>query len=384
MTTLRTLLITLAASAAVAAPAFADIAPKPVLPKNQNTLFWSEPEREGGFRAMEKVFPTHTVRHGKRLHALAPGKPLRVEGLKAYMTDKDVAAVVVLQNGRLRLEAYDRGFSRAGRWTSFSVAKSFTSTLVGAAVKDGYIKSLNDPVIAYLPELKGSAYDGVTVRQILTMTSGVKWNEDYADPKSDVAQLTHYMTRVDPGVDPTIEQARTLTREAEPGSKWVYKTLETNLIGVLVTHATKKTLADYLTQKVWKPYGMEQDAAWVTDRNNQESGGCCISVAARDYAHMGQFILEGGHGVLPADWLGQATVKQADIGAPGQGYGFQWWTRDDGEFDARGIFGQMIHIDPKRKLVVVILGDWDKATGKEHSLAREAFLKSVNAAVDAP
>jgi CubicO group peptidase (beta-lactamase class C family) len=378
---LRTPLLALLAAACVGLPAAAEVAPKPVLPTNQDVLFWNEAQRDGGFRAMEKVFPTHTVKRGKTVHALPKGAPLHVPGLKAYMDAEKTAAVVVLQNGKLRLEAYGRGFSGAGRWTSFSVAKSFTSTLAGAAVKDGYIKSIDDPVTTYLPELKGSAYDGVSIRQILTMTSGVKWNEDYTDPNSDVAKFN---SEAPPnGGDPTLSYMKRLPREAPPGEKWVYKTGETNLIGVLVTHATKKTLAHYLSEKVWKPYGMEQDAAWVVGPNGQEVGGCCLSVAARDYARMGQFILEGGHGVLPKGWLEAATHKEADIGQPGMGYGYQWWTRDNGEFDARGIFGQMIHIDPKRKLVVVILSNWDHASAPPESKAREAFLTDINKAVDA-
>lgn len=369
--------------AATVCAAHAQTAPgEAALPKNRGVLFWNDQERDAGFRAMEKIFPTHVVRKGEHVRELPQGTPLALPELDAYMARERTAAIVVLQDGKVRLEAYRRNFDAAGRWTSFSVAKSFTSTLVGAAVKDGYIKSIEDDVTAYIPELKGSGYEGVSIRQILNMTSGVKWNEDYADPNSDVAKFQAEAPQ--DGSDPVVSYLRRLPREAEPGTKWVYKTGETNLIGVLVTRATKKTLADYLGEKVWRPYGMEQDAAWMIAPNGQEIGGCCLSVAARDYARMGQFILEGGHGVLPAGWLAQATRKQAGIGQPGFGYGFQWWTRDDGTFAARGIFGQMVNIDPARRLVTVILSDWDKATNPERSLARERFLKSVAAAADAP
>lgn len=369
--------LTCLATGVLADPAPAD----PALPKNRNVLFWNDQERDAGFRAMEKVFPTRTVSRGEKVQELAQGAPLSVPNLDQYMTNERTAAIVVLQDGRARLEAYRRNFDAAGRWTSFSVAKSFTSTLVGAAVRDGYIRSIEDDVTAYIPELKGSGYEGVNIRQILTMTSGVRWSEDYADRNSDVARFL--AENPTDGSDPTVSYLRRLPREAEPGTKWVYKTGETNLIGVLVTRATKKTLADYLAEKVWRPYGMEQDAAWVTTENGQEIGGCCMSLAARDYARMGQFILDGGQGVLPEGWLAQATRKQADIGQPGFGYGFQWWTRDDGTFAARGIFGQMVNIDPARRLVTVILSDWDKATTLERSITRERFLKTIAAAADA-
>lgn len=157
---------------------------------------------------------------------------------------------------------------------------------------------------------------------------------------------------------------------------------------MLVSQATGKTLSDYLSEKIWKPYGMEQDAVWMLGSTGHEVSGCCISAALRDYARFGQFIAEGGriHGksILPADWLARATTKQADIGAPGRGYGYQWWTYDDGSFAASGIFGQSIFIDPKRKLVIAINGDWPKAVDPQGlRLARDVFFKAVQAVVSA-
>jgi CubicO group peptidase (beta-lactamase class C family) len=357
------------------------------------TLFWSQAQKEAGFPHMEAVFATRTVKRGAHVHPLPAGKPLDVsvtangkaETVDQFMADNMNAGVLVIQDGKIRLEKYALGYGPTGRWTSFSVAKSFTSTLVGAAVKDGYIKSLDDPVTLYIPGLKGSAYDGVSIRQVLTMTSGVKWNEDYTDPKSDVAQF--YTVKPDPGVDPTVSYMRKLPREAPPGTNWVYKTGETNLIGVLVTSATHKSLADYLSEKIWKPYGMEQDAVWMVDGRGQESGGCCISVALHDYGRMGMFMLGGGvargKSVVPDGWIAAATHKQADIGEPGLGYGYQWWTVDDGTYNAAGIFGQAIHIDPKRKLVVVISSAWPHATDQGLQKNRLALFQAVAQAVDA-
>jgi CubicO group peptidase (beta-lactamase class C family) len=301
-----------------------------------------------------------------------------------YMAHQRSAGIIIVQDGKIRFEKYSLDFSKTGRWTSFSVAKSLTSTLVGAAVRDGYIKSLDDKVTAYIPDMKGSAYDDVTVRQLLTMTSGIKWNEDYADPKSDVARFTKHVA--EPGVDVTVSYMRKLPREAPAGSKWVYKTGETNLIGVLVSSATKQKLSDYLSQKIWAPYGMEQDGAWILGSTGHEISGCCFSARLRDYARFGMFILGGGKigntSVLPDDWLPQATTKQADIGVPGRGYGFQWWTYDDGSFAAQGIFGQGIFIDPKRKLVIASNGDWPKATDGPIEEERERFYRAAQAAVD--
>lgn len=356
------------------------------LPKDQNVLFWTQDQRDTAFRAMDKIVKTNTIAAGGPVRALVPGKPIKLDlDIDAHMQRQRNAGLVIIQDGRIRFEKYALGYGPEGRWTSFSVAKSLTSTLVGAAIRDGYIKSIDDKVTAYMPDLRGSAYDDVTVRQLLTMTSGVKWNEDYTDPKSDVALFT--LQKPEPGVDVTVSYMRTLPREAPAGSKWVYKTGETNLIGVLVSSATGKTLSAYLSEKVWKPFGMEQDAAWMLGSTNHEISGCCISATLRDYARFGMFILEGGiaggRKVLPDDWLPHATAKQADIAFPGRGYGYQWWTNDDGSFAAQGIFGQGIFIDPKRKLVIASNGNWPHATDPEGVGAeRQAFYKAVQRAVD--
>jgi CubicO group peptidase (beta-lactamase class C family) len=301
------------------------------------------------------------------------------------MKAQRTAGLVIIHDGKIRVEKYGLDFDGNGRWTSFSVAKSLTSTLVGAAIKDGYIKSLQDKVTVYIPEMKGSAYDDVTVEQLLTMTSGIKWNEDYEDRNSDVAKFN--LHKAEPGVDVTVSYMRTLPREAPAGSKWVYKTGETNLIGVLVSKATKKSLSAYLSEKIWAPYGMEQDASWLLGSTGHEISGCCVQASTRDFARVGQFILDGGKiggvSIVPDDWFGAATTKRADIGMPGRGYGYQWWTYDDGTFAAQGIFGQGIFVDAKRKLVIASNSNWPRATDEKSADDRQAFYKVVQQAIDA-
>ncbi len=357
------------------------------LPKDQNVLFWTVDQRDAAFRQMEKLVDVNQIPAGGAVLALPAGTPIKLGlDVDAYMKSQRNAGLIIVQDGKVRFEKYGLDYDAQGRWTSFSVAKSFTSTLVGAAIKDGYIKSLDDKVTQYIPDLKGSAYDEVSVRQLLTMTSGVAWNEDYTDPKSDVALFNTH--KADPGVDVTVSYMRKLKREAPAGSKWVYKTGETNLIGVLVSSATKKTLSAYLSEKVWKPFGMEQDAVWMLGSTGHEISGCCVSASLRDYARLGLFVSGGGmiagKSIFPNDWLTQATAKQADIGAPGKGYGFQWWTYDDKSFAAQGIFGQGIFIDPSRKLVIASNGNWNTATDEDGVGAeRERFYKAVQAAIDA-
>lgn len=341
-------------------------------------LFWSQEERLRNFPAMEQIFPGNTVKAGGKVRPLPDGAPLPLAEAEvaAFMAAQNVAGLIVLHNGKVRLERYALGYSAQGRWTSFSVAKSVTSTLVGAAIRDGHIQSIDDPVTRYIPDLAGGGYDGVTVRQILTMTSGVRWNEDYTDPNSDVARM--FAEAVPTGMDPTVAYMRKLPRVDPPGSKFVYKTGETNLIGVLVRRATGKSLSAYLSEKIWQPYGMERDAFWMTDQTGSEVSGCCLSVSLRDYARIGQMTLDGGKGIVPDGWFADAT--RAQVSFPGGGYGYQWWTLPGGNYAAQGIFGQVILIDPANKLVMVTSAAWPKATDRDLSQARLAFAMKVQAA----
>lgn len=374
-----------------AAPAFAQT---PIKPDTPSILFWRGDTQASGYRTIERIYETHVIRRGPHVHPLpkaaktiAPtwsheGKQWDVA---SYMAANRVSGLLVLKDGKILLERYGLGRKPTDRWTSFSVAKSVTSTLVGAAIQDGKIKSLASPVTDYIPELKGSAYEGVTVRQMLMMSSGVQWNEDYADPKSDVAQAGTKM--LEPGVDPMVSYLRKLPRATEPGSKFNYNTGETDLVGILVSNAVGMPLADYASKKIWKPYGMEQDAVWMTDLAGRERGGCCISMTLRDYARVGQFILGGGKAngkaIVPPGWVSEATRVEIDNGSgPGAGYGYFWWIRAPDRYEAVGIFGQSITTFPKERLIIVQNAAWPQAVGKELSAARNAMIEAVRKAAD--
>lgn len=381
------LLATLAVLAAIgAAAARPKVEPAAV-------LTWSQAERQARFPHMERIFPHRAVAAG-RAHPLPPGRPLPLaltdergapETLDAYLAADDSAGLLVLQDGRVRLERYGPTLRPGGHWPGFSVTKSVTSTLYGAALRQGLIGSVEDPVTRYLPEMKGSAYDGVTIHQLLTMTSGVRWNEDYTDPRSEVARM--YGTPPDPGLDPIVSFMRHLPREATPGTRWNYKTGETDLAGILLARATGRSLSAYLAETVWRPYGMETTARWMINAQGQEPGGCCLSASLRDWGRFGQFVLDGGRiggrPVLAEGWLAAATATQVPTGRPGIGYGYFWWPNADGTFDARGIFGQQIHVDARRRLVVVALAAWPAAIDQARGAGRQRLLAAIARAVDA-
>jgi len=345
--------------------------------EDQQVLFWDDATRTDRFRRMEDYFAGIETAPADDLRELPPGEPFDAATLAkidGFLVAMNAAGIMVLQDGKVRLEKYRLGFGPEQRWTSFSVAKSFTSTLLGAALKDGSIASLDDPVTRYLPELAGTAYDGVTVAQVATMTSGVKWNEDYADPESDVAR----MLSVAPvqGESQAVTYARTLTREAPAGEKWVYKTLETNLLGDIVAAATGKTLAAYAKEKIVDPAGFAGGLFWMTDLTGGNIGGCCLSIRLADYARMGQWVLEGGQPSVPEGWFAQAGAAQVDLGK-GFGYGYQWWTYPGGFYGAQGIFGQYITIVPEQDMVVAVVSNYPTATGEGLTQARMGLWQTL-------
>lgn len=372
----------LLAACSVPVPRATAEAPLPHMEAPSDVLFWTPAQREAAFRAMERITPHHVVSKGETTRELPPGEALDFDP-EPFMQAHKTAGLLVLQDGKIRLEHYGLGFGPDGRWTSFSVAKSVTSTLVGAAIQQGLIAGLDAPITRYLPELVGSAYDGVTVRQLLTMTSGVAWNEDYEDPNSDVARFFG-KRELPAGVDPTLDYMRRLPRVATPGARWHYSTGETSLVGVLVSRATGQSLAQFLSNTLWKPYGFERDGAWMVDEHGQEPGGCCLVASLRDWGRIGQFVLDGGvidgHAAVPDDWFAHASATQADVGIEGRGYGYQWWTFADGHFEARGIFGQMIYFEPEQRLVVVLLSAWPAASSQKEVVARDTLLAQIRAA----
>lgn len=370
------LLILVAACIALAVPATAlaqsappeSAAPAP-RPLRERLGFWSPTEQEFGYRAMETIFPTRTIRAGGRVRELPKtSKEMRIDfvyehrpyTVDDFMKANRISGLLVLKNGRIMVERYGLGRKPSDLWTSFSIAKSVTSTLVGAALRDGAIKSLDDPLTRYVPELSG-AYEGVTLRHALTMRSGVGWTEDYYDPASD---FSRYATHLGPAF---FKRISAHPRVAPPGEKFYYSTAESNLIGAAVINATGKSLSSYLSEKIWRPFGMEADGIWITSPDGLETGGICFSATLRDYGRFGLFMIEeglaGGKPVLPKGWIADATARHAESGFGDLGYGYQWWTDKKKGYRGIGIMGQALFIDPERKLVVVIQSAWTRAGG---------------------
>jgi CubicO group peptidase (beta-lactamase class C family) len=334
------------------------------------------------FRNIDRLFPTRVVSHGAHPRPLPlSDTPLRdvhfTDGIASYDLEQylglnRVAGILVLKDGRIALERYRYGNSERTRWMSMSVAKSITSTLVGAALAQHRITALADPVTKYVTSLSGSAYDGVSVRDILMMSSGVRWNETYTDSSSDRRHLLEAQIAQKPGA--AMRLMGSLQRASPPGLVNNYSTGETQVAGEIVRSAVARSLADYLSERIWSRYAMEADARWWLDSpDGHEIGGSGFSATLRDYGRFGQFILDGGvangERILPKGWVEEASTPKTLRDGTALAYGYFWWPgtsaaqQADGAFEAVGIFGQHVYINPAVRLVIVVWGAQTKPTG---------------------
>lgn len=361
--------------------------------RREQVLFWSQAKRQANFLHMYRIFPAIRVAHDFDVHALPKGAPLVPQWTEAsttlagYMQRYHVAGIMVLQDGRVRLARYAKDFGPGMHWASFSVAKSVTSVLLGIALQQGYIHSLDDKITTYIPELEHSAYAGVTLRELLTMTSGVRWNEDYSDPHSDVAQM--YLGACSGDEAQVVTYLKKLPRAWPPGTHFNYNTAETDLLGVVVQRATHRSLAAWLSDAIWKPYGMASDAYWIKDAcSGGNTGGSGLSATLADYARFGEFMLNGarinGQPVIARAWMQGGLDKQTSVNESGRGYGYLWWTDTDGSFAAIGIFGQLIYVAPRLHLVIAQVASWPKSDSDDEVAARRAFVAAVKRAVRDP
>ncbi|MBE9539189.1 MAG: serine hydrolase [Proteobacteria bacterium] len=339
---------------------------------------------------MSEKFPTRmipragSIRHFDR--EPTPGSDITYQWQGETYTIDELAArnhttsLVVIHRGVLVHEQYLQGARETTHLTSFSMAKSLVGLLTGIAVGEGAIKSISDPVTQYVPELKGTGYDGATVKDLLQMSSGVKWNEKYTSRTSDIARFSG--ASIIMNLMPANQFMKTLPRLHKPGTVFNYSSGETQVLGWVVSAATGQSLSDYLQEKLWSKLGMEHDAYWLLDRNNgDEFSSIGINAAARDYARIGQLMLQDGvwdgNRLLPEGWVKASTRPDGDHvdygnvrdAQPDFGYGYQWWIYEDGSYDAEGVFGQFIWVNPREQIVIVKTSVWPGAT--VHDLKQE-------------
>jgi len=296
--------------------------------------------------------------------------------LSEYLKKTKTVAFLIIRRDSILFEQYFSGYGRESLVPSFSVGKSFTSALIGCAIADGLIKSVDEPAINYLPEWKGRNLDAVTIRHILQMTSGIRFNESYVNPFGHAAKfyygrnLRKYVAKMKP--------------ETAPGTKWQYHSGNTQVLGLILERALKgKTVTEYLQEKIWTPIGMERDASWSIDKkkNGMEKTFCCLNATAHDYAKFGRLYLNKGNWngkqVVPENWV--ALSSRPDLTAGGkEWYQFHFWMhRNRKDYFAEGILGQFVFISPENQTIIVRLGksegkvDWSAMFGILAKTARK-------------
>ena len=326
-----------------------------------NSLFAAE-KIVMNFSNMDTAFLTTPVSRGSGdVSPLPVGDELTLSSeAEAWMKTRSVTSLLVMQGGKIRYEGYFLGTAPDDRRISWSVAKSYLSALLGVLVEEGAIASLDDPVTKYAPLLKGSAYDGASIRNVLNMASGVIFDEDYLDYDSDINRMGRVLA-LGGALD---DFAASLSESfVSPGETWQYVSIDTHVIGMVIRGATGRDVAGLLSQKIIEPLGLEQDGYYVTDGEGVGFVLGGLNFITRDFARFGQMILQNGEydgkQVVPADWIARSTVASAPT-APGEtGYGYQWWMAADaqeGEFFGRGIYGQYLYFDQPRGVLITTTG----------------------------
>jgi CubicO group peptidase (beta-lactamase class C family) len=336
------------------------------------------------FRNSHRMFAVRTVRRAGAVRPLDPEdtrlSDLRIGprgagyDLSDYISRNRVAGLLILNRGRVALEYYDFGNDDTTRWLSMSMAKSISTTLVGAAIHDGLIASVDEPVTSYLPQLSGTGYEGVSIRHVLQMTSGLRWNDSPTEPSSERRQMLELQIAQRSGA--ILQYVATRPRVTRPGGTWNYNTGETHVIGALLRAATGCWAADYLSRKIWSKLGMEAAAAWWLEApGGLEVAGSGFSATLRDYGRFGLFVLNDGvigpDRILPEGWMLEAGAPRL-IEGKRVDYGYMWWpvaARDgsfsDHAFSARGIFGQLMYLNSRHQIVIVVWGSRSKPSGAE-------------------
>jgi CubicO group peptidase (beta-lactamase class C family) len=309
------------------------------------------------FSHMDTMFLTLPLPRGDAAVStllLGPPAPLS-PAAGAWIAERSVTGIVMLKGGALVHESYYLGTTPEDLRISWSMAKSVLSLLMGTVLAEGKIASLDDPVVQYAPQLKGSAYDGATIRQVLNMASGVRFNEDYFDFYSDINKMGRVLAL---GGSMDAFAAGLTERDAEPGTAWQYVSIDTHVLGMVIRGATGRGIGELVAERIIAPLGLEADPYYVTDGLGEPFVLGGLNLRTRDYARIGQLVLQkgmwGGTQIVPADWIAQSTVPSAPGGVL---YGYQWWMPDapsPGEVLARGVYGQYIYINPTLDVVIAI------------------------------
>lgn len=322
------------------------------------TLF--EPDRiSANFSAMDRAFPVLRLPASAAPSALPAGPPLLwPAALDDFLTRRSVTGLVALRDGAIVAERYLKGTGAEDLRISWSVAKSFLSALFGILVGQGVIRSIEAPVTDYAPALRGTAYDGVPIRAVLAMSSGVRFDEDYLAFFSDINRMGRVLAlgRSMDGFALSLK-----ARDRAAGQEWAYVSIDTHVLGMVLRGATGRPVADLMAEHLILPMGLEAAPYYLTDGLGEPFVLGGLNMRTRDFARFGLMFAQGGvlagRRIVPEDWVAASTRPQARTPPGDFGYGFQWWLppgAEPGEFLARGIYGQFVYVNRPRGTVVAV------------------------------
>jgi len=294
--------------------------------------------------------------------------------LDDYLNRHAVTGLLVARDDTILLEHYQYGRTDSDRLTSFSMAKTIVALLIGAALQEGAIRSVDDLAETYVPGLKNTEYGRTPIRALLLMSSGVDFSEDYANASSDIYTLAHLTLEQDPGGSLAAVK-RFNTRRSAPGTRFSYSSAETVVLGLVLAAATRRTVSDYASEKLWQPLGAEADASWNIDATGQEITFAYFNAVLRDWARLGLMLAHRGNWlgttVVAEDWLAASATDAVQTLSPQVKYGYQtWFSQDTTRFSLRGLRGQRILVDPAMQLILVqtALEESDSAFGELFAL----------------
>ena len=340
-------------------------------PRAERSNWWQPAYSVDSFSRLDDIWPSHNVRHG-HTSALPRRKfepELRytsvglmggsVQTLDGYFSKNPVTGLLLVKDGQIIVERYQYGRTDRQRMTSFSMAKTLVAMMVGLAVQEGRIRSIDDKAEVYVKNLKGTAYGETPLRHLLTMSSGVQFREEY-DGNDDSARLSRatFGGQTAGGVEAT---KLFDLRIAAPGERWSYASSETYVLALVLRAAIGRPLADYFSEKIWIPIGAEADASFLIDASGNEIGYMGFNAVLRDYARLGVMMAQQGRykdrQVIPLAWWREMTRAHFTPAQTGRwfGYGFQTWIfpANDGSFAFLGVRGQSLFVDPVNRLVLV-------------------------------
>ena len=303
------------------------------------------------------------------------------EALDYFCTD----GLIILHNDRILYENYWNGNDRYSKHISWSVAKSFLSALIGIAIEEGLIDSIEDPATKYLPDFMGTGYDGVKIKNILQMSSGVSFNEDYADPDSDINKFGRATARGTPFRD----FAKTLENEKEQGTYNHYVSIDTQVLAMILETVSEMPLREYLSKKIWSKIGMESDAYYITDKTGVDMALGGLNATLRDYAKFGYLYLNNGswfgEQIVPEDWVKASHTPDAphlmpnagELSSNDWGYGYQWWVPGDPitDYTAHGVYNQFVYVDPESGIVIA------KTSSNHRFRSEKEYTKNAHIAI---